>query len=246
LIRLRRYQEVNEAYASWVSRRTLSGAHLHRRDGASPAVPTSRSICSRCAREEWAAAADPAARLVMIDFQRDFCEAGGYADQAGACAWVRPILPRAKRLLDAARGCRPARRAHARRLRARSRPDCHPMKRARSRKAGAEIGSAGPMGRLLIRGEHGHGIIDLLAPCRDEPVIDKATYGAFCRTDLEKILRMRGVVRLAIAGVTPTSACTPRCARRPTGFDCDYVRDAISTSTRGAQGVRAHGRAGRR
>jgi len=176
-----------------------------------------------------AAAQRSATALLMIDFQRDFCERGGYADQAGGLAWVRPILPRAKRLLDAAR------RAgllvvHTREGYAPDLSDCHPMKRERSGNAGAEIGSRGPMGRLLIRGERGHDIIDLLAPRADEPVIDKATYGAFCRTDLEKLLRERGVERLAIAGVT-ADVCVHTTLREATdrGFDCDYVRDAIST-----------------
>lgn len=165
----------------------------------------------------------------MIDFQRDFCERGGYADRAGGIAWVRPILPRARRLLDAAR------RAgllvvHTREGYAPDLSDCDPHKLERSRRGGCEIGSPGPLGRLLIRGEHGHDIIDALAPRRGEPVIDKTTYGAFCRTGLEDLLRDRGVERLAIAGVT-ADVCVHTTLREATdrGFACDYVRDAIST-----------------
>lgn len=167
--------------------------------------------------------------LVMIDFQRDFCERGGYADMAGGLKWVRPILPRARRLLDAARKAGLL-VVHTREGYAPDLSDCYPMKSARSRNAGAEVGAVGPMGRLLIRGEYGHDIIDLLAPKKGELVIDKATYGAFCRTDLEQRLRERGVTRLAIAGVT-ADVCVHTTLREATdrGFDCDYVRDAIST-----------------
>ena len=127
----------------------------------------------------------------MIDFQRDFCAAGGYSDRFAGLEWVRPIIAPARRLLDAAR------RAghlvvHTREGYAPDLSDCSPAKLQRSRNAGSEIGSRGPMGRLLIRGEHGHDIIDELAPVAGEIVVDKASYGAFCGTNLERILRGRG------------------------------------------------------
>ncbi|HEY8517329.1 MAG TPA: isochorismatase family cysteine hydrolase [Candidatus Binatia bacterium] len=165
----------------------------------------------------------------MIDFQRDFCERGGYADHAGGVDWVRPIVPHARRLLEAAR------RAgllvvHTREGYAPDLSDCDPTKLERSRRAGAEIGSPGPLGRLLIRGEPGHDIIAPLAPLAHEPVIDKSTYGAFCKSHLELLLRARGIRRLAIAGVT-ADVCVHTTLREAVdrGFACDYVRDAIST-----------------
>ena len=126
----------------------------------------------------------------MIDFQRDFCAPGGYSDRFAGLEWVKPILGPARRLLDAAR------RAghlvvHTREGYAPDLSDCSPAKLERSRNAGSEIGSVGPMGRLLIRGEHGHDIVDELRPERGEVVIDKASYGAFCDTNLEEILRAR-------------------------------------------------------
>ena len=167
--------------------------------------------------------------LVMIDFQRDFCAPGGYADQCGGLAWVAPILPNAKRVLDAARHAGHL-VVHTREGYAPDRADCHPLKRERSRRAGAEVGAPGPMGRILIRGEPGHDIVDLLAPLPGELVVDKATYGAFCRTDLEVRLRTASVDTLAICGVT-ADVCVHTTLREATdrGFDCLYVRDAIST-----------------
>ena len=116
--------------------------------------------------------------LLLIDFQRDFCAKGGYADLCGGIDWVAPILPNAQRLLIAAR------RAglmivHTLEGYALDLSDCPPLKLNRSRKAGAEIGSKGPLGRLLIRGEYGHDLMDDLSPLEGELVIDKATYGAF-------------------------------------------------------------------
>jgi nicotinamidase-related amidase len=167
--------------------------------------------------------------ILLIDFQRDFCAPGGYADQCGGLDWVREIIPQAVQLLAATR------RAghlvvHTREGYAPDLSDVTPEKLARSKKAGGEIGSEGPMGRLLIRGEFGHDFIDELQPLPGELIFDKATYGAFCRTTLEAELRAHGVTTCAIAGVT-ADVCVHTTLREATdrGFDCLYVRDAIST-----------------
>ncbi|HTB75339.1 MAG TPA: isochorismatase family cysteine hydrolase [Polyangiaceae bacterium] len=166
--------------------------------------------------------------LLMIDFQRDFCAEGGYSDRFAGLEWVKPILTPARRLLEAAR------RAghlivHTREGYASDLSDCSPAKLERSRKAGAEIGSRGPMGRFLIRGERGHEIIDALAPLPGEIVIDKTTYGAFCGTNCERILRARGVDTLVFAGVT-ADVCVHTTLREAYDrwFSCHYVKDAIS------------------
>jgi len=170
----------------------------------------------------------PATALLMIDFQRDFCAAGGYSDRFAGLDWVLPIIPPARRLLEAAR------RAgllvvHTREGYAPDLSDCSPAKLLRSRNAGSEIGTPGPMGRLLIRGEHGHDIIDSLQPEPGEIVIDKASYGAFCGTNCESMLRARGVSTLVFAGVT-ADVCVHTTLREAYDrwFACYYVKDAIS------------------
>jgi biuret amidohydrolase len=167
--------------------------------------------------------------LLMIDFQRDFCAPGGYADHCGGVAWAREIIPQAERLLAAARKAGHF-IVHTREGYASDLSDCVPAKRARSRKAGAEIGSPGPLGRLLIRGEFGHDFVDELQPAPWELVIDKPTYGAFCRSVLEQQLRERRVTTCVLAGVT-ADVCVHTTLREATdrGFACWYVRDAIST-----------------
>lgn len=171
----------------------------------------------------------PQTALLMIDFQRDFCARGGYADQCGGIGWVEPILPDARRLLEAARAAGiPV--IHTREGYATDLSDCTPQKLERSRRAGAEIGAHGPLGRLLIRGEFGQDFIDELQPQAGEIVLDKATYGAFCGSDLETQLRNRNIRSLAIAGVT-ADVCVHTTLREAVdrGFTCHYVRDAIST-----------------
>jgi nicotinamidase-related amidase/tRNA(Arg) A34 adenosine deaminase TadA len=167
--------------------------------------------------------------LLLIDFQRDFCDEGGYADRLLGSRWARDVVPQAERLLRAARTvglCV----VHTREGYAPDLSDCTAQRRIRSRHAGAGIGDPGPLGRFLIRGEAGHAFVPALEPQGAEIVIDKPSYGAFVGTRLEETLRERGIEHLYLAGVT-ADVCVHTTLREATdrGFFCHYVRDAIST-----------------
>src|SRR5258705_1296948 len=69
-------------------------------------------------------------------------------------------------------------------------------KRWRSARIGAEIGSPGPCGRILVKGEPGWEIVREVAPVPRQVVIDKAGKGAFYATNLELVLRTRGITHL--------------------------------------------------
>lgn len=169
--------------------------------------------------------------LLVIDLQRDFLDPRGYAAQAGVdVSRLRATLAPVCALIDAAReaGLRIAytREGHRPDL-----SDCPPAKLARSRQAGAEIGSTGPLGRLLVRGEPGHGLVDELQPFADEPVIDKPGYSAFHQTDLDQILRGWGTDTVIVCGVT-TEVCVHTTLRAATdhGLRCITVSDACAAS----------------
>ena len=163
--------------------------------------------------------------------QRDFLDIGGYAANAGLdVSALRKPIPYISALLDAARSnnmlvihTREGHRADMR--------DCNPEKLARSRKAGAEIGSIGPLGRLLIRGEYGHDIIDELKPVLGEPVVDKPGYGGFHQTDLAQILNTHDIKCLYICGVT-TEVCVHSTIREATdrGYECTLISDACGSA----------------
>jgi len=169
--------------------------------------------------------------LLVIDLQRDVLDPRGYAAQAGVdVSRLRATLGPVCALIDAARiaGLRIAytREGHRPDL-----SDCPSAKRERSRHAGAEIGSTGPLGRLLVRGEPGHGLVDELQPRADEPVIDKPGYSAFHQTDLDQILRGWGIDTVIVCGVT-TEVCVHTTLRAATdhGLRCITVSDACAAS----------------
>ena len=90
--------------------------------------------------------------------------------------------------------------------------DLPPTKKARGRLE-IGIGDRGPMGRILVRGEPGHDIVPELYPVAGEPVVDKPGKGAFFATDLDAILRNRGITQLSSAASPPKSASAPPFAR---------------------------------
>ncbi len=169
--------------------------------------------------------------LITIDMQRDFLDAGGYASNAGMdISELRKPIPMIAQLLSMARAkCMLV--VHTREGHRPDMSDCSPTKLARSQQAGAAIGSIGSLGKLLIRGEFGHDIIDELKPIAGEPVIDKPGYGAFHQTDLSQILESNSVKRLYICGVT-TEVCVHSTLREAVdrGYDCVLVSDACGSA----------------
>jgi biuret amidohydrolase len=169
--------------------------------------------------------------LIIIDMQRDFLDKGGYAASSGMdVSALRKPIPFVADLLKAARSSKLL-VVHTREGHRPDLSDCSPVKLARSREAGAEIGSKGPLGRLLIRGEYGHDIIDELKPIDGEPIVDKPGYGAFYQTDLAQILDSHEIKRLYICGVT-TEVCVHSTLRDAIdkGYDCVLVGDACGSA----------------
>lgn len=97
--------------------------------------------------------------------------------------------------------------------------------------AGLAVGSPGPLGRLLIRGEIGHDTVDELYPIPGEPVIDKPGRGAFAYTDFELLLRNKGIKNLVLAGVgTDSGVSTTLREANDRSFDCVVLEDGTTAS----------------
>jgi nicotinamidase-related amidase len=167
--------------------------------------------------------------LLIIDMQRDFLDPQGYIARSGVdVSILRRAIPGSRRLLTAARASG-VRVIHTREGHRPDLSDLTRVKQRRTLRSGAPIGSAGPLGRLLVRGEPGHEIIDELLPLAHETVIDKPGFGAFYSTDLELVLRTGGISSLVIAGVT-TDICVHSTLREAIdrGFECTTVADACA------------------
>jgi nicotinamidase-related amidase len=171
----------------------------------------------------------PHAAFLIIDMQRDFLEPGGFGDALGNdIAHLRAAIAPIAAVLAAAR----AKNMLVIHTREGHRPDLSDLAAAKHRRGrhAARIGDTGPMGRILIRGEPGHAIISELSPSNGEPVIDKPGKGAFYATDLELMLRAKGITQLVLAGVT-TEVCVHTTLREANdrGFECLVLEDGTAS-----------------
>ncbi len=169
--------------------------------------------------------------LVVIDMQRDFLDPQGYAAKAGLdVSLLRAAIPGVARVLAAAREAGLL-IVHTREANAPDLSDVPPAFMEATRRTGAPVGSAGPLGRLLIRGEFGAGIVDELAPKGAEIVIDKPGFSAFEGTALGSMLTMRGIRSLILCGIT-TEVCVSSTLRTAIdrGFRCVTLRDACASA----------------
>lgn len=169
------------------------------------------------------------AALVVIDMQRDFLEPGGFGAALGNdVSLLMAAVEPCRRILAGARAAGMlvihTREGH--------RPDLSDAPRAKVERGAPDkrIGAPGPMGRILIRGEAGHDIVPALAPLADEPVIDKPGKGAFYQTDLDLMLRNRGIETLLVCGVT-TEVCVHTTVREANdrGYRCLVLGDACAS-----------------
>jgi nicotinamidase-related amidase len=167
--------------------------------------------------------------LILIDMQRDFVDPGGFGETLGNdVSQLQAVIPPLKAVLRATREAGIT-VIHTREGHLPDLSDCPPAKLNRGNPS-QRIGDPGPKGRILIRGEYGHDIIDDLAPVPGELVIDKPGKGSFYATGLDEILRGKGVDSLIVTGVT-TEVCVHTTVREANdrGYECLVLSDCVGS-----------------
>jgi nicotinamidase-related amidase len=171
-----------------------------------------------------------ATALLVADMQRDFLDPQGwFALTGGDTGPLTAIVPSVARVLEAVRGAGLfvvfTVEAH--------RPDLIDLpanKLWRSERLGRAVGAEGPLGRHLVQGAAGATVVAALAPRAGEPVVAKPGKSGFIGTDLDHLLRRRGIRNLIFAGITTDGAvqCTLRDAN-DRGYECLLLEDATAS-----------------
>lgn len=166
--------------------------------------------------------------LIIIDMQRDFVEPDGFGELLGNdVSPLQSAIGPTRRVLEAAREAGML-VVHTREGHRPDLSDCPPAKLTRGGKT--FIGTDGPMGRILVRGEKGHDIVPELYPIEGEPIIDKPGKGAFYQTDLNLILENQDINTLLVCGVT-TEVCIHTTVREANdrGYKCVVLADCTGS-----------------
>ena len=155
--------------------------------------------------------------LIVVDMQNDFIAPGAPLETRMG----QEMLPTLKRVLDFSRneGINVIYTAHV------------------HRKDGSDLGLYGEIfpliaeRKILIDGQEGSEIYPEIAPLENELLIKKSRYNPFFGTDLDTILRNKGIENVVIAGVTTESCCfaTARNAMYR-GYRVAFLSDATGTN----------------
>jgi len=173
--------------------------------------------------------------LLVIDLQIDFLSPDGYFARKGYDpSPLRAVLPAVTAVIEAARmaGClilctRQGYRADL--------ADMTDYERWRRKRSGLDGTS------ILLRSSPGFDIVPEIAVHPHDIIVDKTANGAFTYTDLEHILRARGITHLLFSGCT-TDVCVHTTMREAVdrNFQCLVIEDACASGDQYAHQAAIH------
>jgi ureidoacrylate peracid hydrolase len=173
--------------------------------------------------------------VVVVDMQNDFASPGGMFDRAGIdITCIQAIVPNVRAVLESAR----ANELPIVYLKMGFRPDLedagYPSSPTWLKHAALQVGDLvtapnGEPSRVLVRDCWNTDIVDALTPEADDLVLYKTRYSGFYKTDLDDVLRRKGVERLIVVGAT-TSVCVDSTVRDAMfrDYHCLIVSDATA------------------
>jgi ureidoacrylate peracid hydrolase len=157
---------------------------------------------------------DPArAAVIVVDMQNDFGSVGGMFDRAGIdISGIRAAVPPTRRVLSAARGLKipvvylkMGYSGDLADLGTENAPNR--LRHLGIFRVGDTIAAPdGSAARILVRGSWGTDIVDELRPEAGDTVLYKTRFSGFYRTELDDVLKRKGVEQLIFTGCT-TSVC---------------------------------------
>ena len=173
--------------------------------------------------------------VLIVDMQNDFAAPGGMFERAGIdISTVQAIVPNVRAVLEAARACGLA----VVYLKMGFSPDLadagFPSSPTWLKHVPLMVGDVvespdGEASRILIRDCWNTDIITELAPQPNDDVLYKTRYSGFYGTELDQLLREKGIERLIVIGAT-TSVCVESTVRDAMfrDYHCLVVADATA------------------
>ncbi|MDG4891262.1 isochorismatase family cysteine hydrolase [Mesorhizobium sp. WSM4887] len=162
--------------------------------------------------------------LLVIDLQADFLSPTGYFARKGYDpSPLRAILPTVNRLIAAARAAGLA-IVHTRQGYRADMADMTAYEKWRRKRAGLDGTD------ILLRSSPGFQIVADIEVRPEDIIVDKTCNGAFTYTDLELVLRARGITHLMFTGCT-TDVCVHTTLRGACdrNFQCLTIADACAS-----------------
>lgn len=173
--------------------------------------------------------------VLIVDMQNDFGSKGGMFDRAGIdISGIQRAVGPTKRTLAAARAAGIdivyLKMAYHSDLSDLGTADS--VNRVRHLRLGVGQAVAAPDGRpsrIPVRDTWNTDIVSELTPYRNDTIVDKTRFSGFYKTDLDEILRRRGLTHLIVTGCT-TSICVESTVRDAMfrDYSCVLLADCMA------------------